>query len=435
MKKRKKTKIPGKNRRINMVLEQIDREILELSKKAEKDLKNIFEHIDRVCLTNSNRVLSAFIENKVSYTDFADINGYGNYDTGREKLEKIFASVLGTEDALVRPQIMSGTNALYLAFTAMLKHGDTLISIGGKPYDSLLEMVGIIGNSNQSLKALGIKYEQIDLIDSKFDTKKIVERLSKNDVKLVEIQRSRGYSSRNSLTIQQIEDVIKEIRKVNNAVIIMVDNCYGELVEEREPGHVGADLVVGSLMKNLGGGVASTGGYVAGKSELINMVAERLTAPGIGKEQGANFNQNNAFFKGIFMAPSAVRSALKTAVFSAYLLEKLGFENVSPRYNEHRTDIIQTVELKTKENLVRFTQGLQSSSPIDSFVRVMPAPMPGYPFDEVMASGSFTQGSTIELSGDAPVVPPYTLYMQGGLTQEYGKLGIMLALSKLKGEN
>ena len=418
-----------------MVLEQIDREILELSKKAEKDLKNIFEHIDRVCLTNSNRVLSAFIENKVSYTDFADINGYGNYDTGREKLEKIFASVLGTEDALVRPQIMSGTNALYLAFTAMLKHGDTLISIGGKPYDSLLEMVGIIGNSNQSLKALGIKYEQIDLIDSKFDTKKIVERLSKNDVKLVEIQRSRGYSSRNSLTIQQIEDVIKEIRKVNNDVIIMVDNCYGELVEEREPGHVGADLVVGSLMKNLGGGVASTGGYVAGKSELINMVAERLTAPGIGKEQGANFNQNNAFFKGIFMAPSAVRSALKTAVFSAYLLEKLGFENVSPRYNEHRTDIIQTVELKTKENLVRFTQGLQSSSPIDSFVRVMPAPMPGYPFDEVMASGSFTQGSTIELSGDAPVVPPYTLYMQGGLTQEYGKLGIMLALSKLKGEN
>lgn len=417
-----------------MILEQIDKEIIELSNKADKDLKDIFERIDEVCLKNSNRVLSAFIENKVSYTDFADINGYGNYDTGRDKLEKIFATVLGTEDALVRAQIMSGTNALYLAFSALLKYGDTMISVSGKPYDSLLEMVGIIGDSNQSLKAHGVKYEQIDLVNSEFDTKTIVDRLSKGDVKLVEIQRSRGYSSRNSLTIAKIENVISEIRKVNKDVIILVDNCYGELVEEKEPGHVGADVVVGSLMKNLGGGVASTGGYIAGRADLIHMVAERLTAPGIAKDQGANFNQNNAFFKGIFMAPSAVRSALKTAVFSAYMLEKLGFENVSPKYNETRTDIIQTVELKTKDNLVKFTQGLQSSSPIDSYVRVMPAPMPGYPFDEVMASGSFTQGSTIELSGDAPVVPPYTLYMQGGLTPEYGKLGILNALSKMKRE-
>ena len=417
-----------------MILDQIKPEILELSKQAEIDLKPIFENIDKVCLVNSNKVLSAFIENKVSYTDFADINGYGNYDTGRDKLEKIFASVLGTEDALVRPQIMSGTNALYLAFTALLKHGDTMIAISGRPYDSLLEMVGIIGESNQSLKAHGIKYEQIDLVNSEFNTEAIVTRLSKANVKLVEIQRSRGYSSRNSLSIEKIKNVISEIRKVNKEVIILVDNCYGELVEEKEPGHVGADVVVGSLMKNLGGGVASTGGYIACRSDYIQMVAERLTAPGIGKDQGANFNQNNAFFKGVFMAPNAVRSALKTAVFSAYMLEKLGFENVSPRYNEFRTDIIQTVELKTKENLVKFTQGLQSSSPIDSFVRVMPAPMPGYPFDEVMASGSFTQGSTIELSGDAPVVPPYTLYMQGGLTPEYGKLGIMLALSKIKDE-
>ena len=415
-----------------MILDQINKEILDLANIAEEELKDIFEHIDNVCLANSNRVLSAFIENKVSYSDFADINGYGNYDTGRDKLEKIFASVLGTEDALVRPQIMSGTNALYLAFTALLKHGGTMISISGKPYDSLQEMVGIIGDSSQSLKALGIKYEQIDLVNSEFDTKTIVDRLSKGDVKLVEIQRSRGYSDRNSLTIAQIENIIQEIRKVNIDVIIMVDNCYGELVEEKEPGHVGADIVVGSLMKNLGGGVASTGGYIAGNSDLIHMVAERLTAPGIAKDQGANFNQNNAFFKGIFMAPNAVRSALKTAVFSAYMLEKLGFNNVSPKYDDYRTDIIQTVELKTKENLVAFTQGLQASSPIDSFVRVMPAPMPGYPFDEVMASGSFTQGSTIELSADAPVIPPYTLYMQGGLTPEYGKLGIMLALSKIK---
>ena len=415
-----------------MIEQQINKDILLLTNEADKDLENIFKKIDEVAFINSQRILSAFIENKVSYTDFADINGYGNYDTGRDKLEAIFAKVLGTEDALVRPQIMSGTNALYLAFTALLKHGDTLISISGTPYDSLQEMVGIIGNSNQSLKAYGVKYEQIELKDNDFDIETIVKRLSKNDVKLVEIQRSRGYSHRNSLTISQIENVIKEIRKVNKTVIIMVDNCYGELVETKEPGHVGANVVVGSLMKNLGGGVASTGGYVAGDKNLIYQVAERLTAPGIAKDLGANFNQNNSFFKGIFMAPSAVKNALKTQIFAAYMLEKLGFDKVSPKWNENRTDIIQTVELKTKENLVNFTQGIQEASPIDSFVHVMPAPMPGYPFDEVMAAGAFTQGSTIELSADAPVIEPYSLYMQGGLTQEYGKLGIMLALSKIR---
>ena len=414
-----------------MILKQIDTNILELEKKSEIELKEIYDKIDRICMINSSRILSAFIENKVSYSDFADINGYGNYDPGRDKLEKIFAKVLGMEDALVRPQIMSGTNALFLTFSSLLKHGDTFISLTGTPYDSLQEMIGLVGNSTQSLKASGVKYEQIDLIDNNFDTKKIVERLKIKDVKLVEIQRSRGYSSRKSLTLNKIEALIKEIRKVNNDVIIMVDNCYGELVEEREVGDVGADICVGSLMKNLGGGIASTGGYVAGKENLIHMVAERLTAPGIGKELGANFNQNNAFFKGLFMAPNAVKGALKTAIFSSYMLEKLGFDNVSPRFDEERTDIIQTVELKTKENLVKFTQGIQESSPIDSFVHVLPAPMPGYPFDEVMAAGSFTQGSTIELSADAPVIPPYTLYMQGGLSFEYGKLGIMLALSKI----
>ena len=414
-----------------MILKQIDINILELEKKSEIELKEIYDKIDRICMINSSRILSAFIENKVSYSHFADINGYGNYDPGRDKLEKIFAKVLGMEDALVRPQIMSGTNALFLTFSSLLKHGDTFISLTGTPYDSLQEMIGLVGNSTQSLKASGVKYEQIDLIDNNFDTKKIVERLKRKDVKLVEIQRSRGYSSRKSLTLNKIEALIKEIRKVNNDVIIMVDNCYGELVEEREVGDVGADICVGSLMKNLGGGIASTGGYVAGKENLIHMVAERLTAPGIGKELGANFNQNNAFFKGLFMAPNAVKGALKTAIFSSYMLEKLGFDNVSPRFDEERTDIIQTVELKTKENLVKFTQGIQESSPIDSFVHVLPAPMPGYPFDEVMAAGSFTQGSTIELSADAPVIPPYTLYMQGGLSFEYGKLGIMLALSKI----
>ncbi len=413
-----------------MILEQIDPKILELAKQSDQVLDEIYKNIDSVCLKNSDRILSAFIENNVSYTDFADINGYGNYDTGRDKLERIFASVLGCEDALVRPHIMSGTNALYLAFSALLKYGDTMISLTGTPYDSLQEMIGLYGDSSQSLKAHGVKYEQIDLIDNEFDEEAIVDRLKKNDVKLVEIQRSRGYSSRLSLTIEKIEHLIRRIREVNTDVIIMVDNCYGELVEDREPGHAGADIVVGSLMKNLGGGVASTGGYVAGRKDLIVMVADRLTAPGLGKEQGANFNLNNSFFKGLFMAPSAVRSALKTAVFSAYMMEKLGYQNVSPRYDAYRTDIIQTVELGDKDSLVLFTQGLQESSPVDSFVKVLPAPMPGYPFDEVMACGAFTQGSTIELSADAPVIPPYTLYMQGGLSLEYGKLSVMLALTK-----
>ena len=415
-----------------MILEKIDPDLLKLAEEAKPVLSDIYKEIDAICMTNSNRILSAFIENSVSYSDFTDINGYGNYDEGRDKLEKIFATVLGCEDALVRPQIMSGTNALYLTLSALLKHGDTMISITGAPYDSLQEMIGLCGDSQLSLKANGVRYEQIELVNDDFDDEKIIARLKQQDVRLVEIQRSRGYSHRQSLMIAKIERIIRKIREVNQEVIIMVDNCYGELVETKEPGHVGADVAVGSLMKNLGGGIAPTGGYVAGNRDLVEMVAERLTAPGIGKQLGANFNLNNAFFKGIFMAPNAVKNALKTAIFTAYMLEKLGYDNISPRYNEPRTDIIQTVELKTKENLVNFTQGIQQTSPIDSFVHVLPAPMPGYPFDEVMAAGSFTQGSTIELSADAPVIEPYTLYLQGGLTFEYGKLSILLALTNMK---
>lgn len=414
-----------------MILEQIDENLLKIANESDVVLKDIYEKIDDVCFYNSNRILSAFIENNVSYSDFADMNGYGSYDSGRDKLEAIFATILGCEDALVRPQIMSGTNALYLTLSALLQHGDTMISLSGAPYDSLQEMIGISRESSQSLKAHGVSYEQIDLVDNDFDDDKIVERLKKNDVKLVEIQRSKGYSSRLSLTLSKLERIITKIREVNKDVIIMVDNCYGELVEKKEPGHIGADIVVGSLMKNLGGGIAPTGGYIAGRKDLIFMCAERLTAPGIGKDLGANFNMNNTFFKGVFMAPNAVKNALKSAVFSAYMLEKLGFNNVSPRYNEERTDIIQTLELGTEENLVKFTQAIQNSSPIDSFVATMPAPMPGYPHDEVMAAGTFTSGSTIELSADAPVVAPYTLYIQGGLTLEYSKLSILFALTNV----
>lgn len=414
-----------------MTLQNIDNRLLELERKSREDLKDIYRQIDENCLYHSDQILSAFISNQVSYADFADINGYGNYDTGRDKLEKIFAQILGAEDALVRPQIMSGTNALYLTFSALLKHGDTMISLTGTPYDSLQEMIGLCGDSTQSLMKNGVKYEQIDLIDGKFDSEKIQERLKRKDVTLVEIQRSRGYSSRPSLTVEMIGELIKKIREVNEDVIIMVDNCYGELVERKEPGHVGADITVGSLMKNLGGGIAPTGGYIAGNAELISMVADRLTSPGIGKDLGANFNLNNTFFKGLFLSPNAVKGALKTAVFCSYMLEKLGYDNVSPKYGDYRTDIIQTVELKDKEKLVAFTQGIQESSPIDSYVKVMPAPMPGYPFDEVMACGGFTQGSTIELSADAPVIPPYTLYLQGSLSEEYGKLSILKALNKI----
>ena len=415
-----------------MIKDQIDSKLLTMAEEADTALKDIYAEIDRTCMYNSDRVLSAFIKNNVSYTDFADINGYGNYDEGRDKLERIFAEILGCEDALVRPQIMSGTNALWLTFSALLRHGDTMISLTGTPYDSLQEMIGLSGDSSQSLKNAGVKYEQIDLVNNEFDEERILSRLAKKDVKLVEIQRSRGYSQRKSLTIARIRHLIQKIREVNDEVLIMVDNCYGELVEKEEPGHAGADVVVGSLMKNLGGGIASTGGYIAGRRDVIEMVADRLTAPGIGKEQGANFNQNISFFKGIYMAPGAVRSALKSMAFCAWMLEKLDFHNVSPRWDEYRTDIIQTVELGSKENLVRFTQGIQNASPIDSFVHILPAPMPGYPFDEVMAAGCFTQGSTIELSADAPVIEPYTLYIQGGLTPEYGKLSILLALTRIE---
>lgn len=414
-----------------MILDNINEKVLLLSKEAENDLKDIFNKIDEVCIYNSDRILSAFIKNKVEYADFTDRNGYGIYDSGRDKLEKIFASISGCEDALVRAQIMSGTNALYLAFSALLKYNDTMISISGKPYDSLLKMIGVCGDSSQSLKACGVKYEQIDLIDNKFDLETIKERLSRGDVKLVEIQRSRGYSSRKSLTIAQIEEVINIIRSVNKDVIIMVDNCYGELVEKKEPGHVGADVVVGSLMKNLGGGIATTGGYIAGKTKYIEMIADRLTSPGVGKDLGANFNQNTNFFKGVFMAPNAVKSALKTQIFASYMLEKCGFKEISPKWDDYRTDIIQIIELKTKENLVSFARSIQASSPVDSHVYIMPAPMPGYPNDVIMAAGCFTEGSTIELSADAPCVEPYTLYMQGGLTYEYGKLSIMKALSSV----
>ena len=396
-----------------------------------KSLHDRFEEIDKNAEYNQMKVIKAMQDNKVAEMHLSGTTGYGYNDDGRDTLEKIYSDIFKTEDALVRPQIICGTHALNVALSSNLRPGDELLSPVGKPYDTMDEIIGI-RPSKGSLAEYGITYAQVDLLpDGGFDYEGIKNAINER-TKLVTIQRSKGYASRPTLSVERIGELISFIKDIKPDVICMVDNCYGELVETKEPGDIGADIVVGSLMKNLGGGIAPTGGYVAGKKDLVYEVAQRLTAPGIGKDLGANFNLNNAFFKGVFMAPNAVKNALKTAIFTSYMLEKLGYEHVSPRYNEKRTDLIQTLDLHSKEKLVNFTQGIQSSSPIDSFVRVLPAPMPGYPFDEVMASGSFTQGSTIELSADAPVKEPYTLYMQGGLSIEYGKLSILLALTQMK---
>lgn len=408
----------------------IDEKITKLSKEAETELAPIFEKIDDVCMFNSAKLLKAFQDNRVGTNDFTEITGYGYTDDGRDKLEKIYAQIFNAEDALVRPQIMSGTHAINLCFSGLLKHGDTFISITGDPYDSLKTIIGLTGDSRNSLIKNGMKYEQIELIDNDFDINTIKTRLSKHDVKLVEIQRSRGYSERKSLSIEKIERVIKAIREVNTDVIIMVDNCYGDFVEKKEPTDVGADIIVGSLIKNLGGGEVKTGGYIVGKKEYVLDIAERFSAPGLGKEIGANLNQLLSFYKGLFNAPVVVKNALKTMAFASLMLEKLGFQ-VDPSHDEARTDIIQTITLKSEQNLVNFCKGIQFGSPIESYVTPVPAPMPGYPDDEVMAGGSFIQGSTIELSCDGPVKPPYIAYMQGGLMYEYGKLGIMIGLDKI----
>lgn len=408
----------------------IDKRVLELSREAEEGLKDIFDRFEKNALDWSGRVLKAFQNNYLSTSDFVEVTGYGYSDGGRDKLERVYAELFGAEDALVRPQIMSGTHALSLTLFGLLKYGDTMISISGEPYDSLKSVIGLTGGSRNSLIASGVHYEEIALIDNDFDIPTIVSRLSQSPVKLVEIQRSRGYSHRKSLSIEKIERVIKAIREVDKDVIIMVDNCYGDMVEDREPTHVGADIIVGSLMKNLGGGLAKTGGYVVGKKEYILDVAERFSAPCIGKELGANLNQNMSFFQGLYLAPSVVCSALKTATFASYILGKLNCK-VDPMWNEDRTDIIQTIDLGSEQALVNFCEGVQMASPIESYVKPVPAPMPGYEDEEVMAGGSFVSGATIELSCDGPVAPPYTAYMQGGITYDYGKLGIMLAVDKI----
>lgn len=361
-------------------------ELLDLCSEIEKEVKDIFCEIDRVCEYNSLKVLNAFRENNISDMHFNNTTGYGYGDVGRDTIEQVFAKVLGAEDALVRGQFISGTHALTVALFAFLRPGDTLLSIAGKPYDTLDSVIGIKENSS-SLKAFGIKYEGIDLIDNEFDTNAILERVSKGNVKLIEIQRSRGYSLRKSISIEQVEEIIKQIRKVNTKVIIMIDNCYCEFVGKKEPLEVGADVIVGSLIKNLGGGIAPNGAYIAGRKELVELAAQRLTSPGQGKEVGPTLGINKQILQGLFLAPSVVASSLKTAVFASRILEKLGYKP-SPLYNEKRADIVQTICFGSKEPLIKYCQGIQMGSPIDANSVPEPWDMPGYTDQIIMAARS-----------------------------------------------
>lgn len=406
----------------------IKQEILNLSEEVENEIKSEFAKIDKIEEENTLKVLMACQKYNLSDMHFGTTTGYGYGDVGRDTIEKIFADVLGTEDALVRNQFISGTHALTVALFAMLRPNDTMLSINGKPYDTLDEVIGIVENKS-SLMSYGVKYEQIDLIGNDFDIPKIVQRVKQGNVKLICMQRSRGYALRESLSLESIKNVVEEIRKVNKEAIIMIDNCYGEFVDTYEPCSVGADLIVGSLIKNLGGGITPNGAYIAGKKELVELAAERLTAPGLGKEVGPTLGINRSIIQGLFSAPQVVASSLKTAVFASRMLERLGYE-VSPKYNDKRSDIVQTINFGDANKLIKFCQGIQKGSPVDSNSIPEPWDMPGYTDKVIMAAGTFTQGSSIELSCDAPIRPPYTAFMQGGLTYQYGKAGVLKAINE-----
>ena len=408
---------------------KISEEIVKLIEEAEKDCQEEFSKIDRNGYFNSLKVLSSFHKNEITESHFNATTGYGYNDLGREGIEKVFSDILGAESALVRSQFISGSHALNICFFALLRPGDLLLSISGKPYDTLDQVIGIEENPS-SLKSFGVSYDQIELIDDDFDYEGIEEYLKNHKVKVVEIQRSKGYSTRKSISIDKVEKVISLIKKIDQSVIVMVDNCYCEMVGVKEPTEVGADVMVGSLIKNLGGGIAPNGAYIVGRKDLIDLCAERLTLPGEGAEVGPTLGINKQILQGVFMAPSVVASALKTAVLTSRVLEKLGYD-VEPHYQEERVDIVQNIIFRDPEKLIRFTRGIQQGSPIDSNALVEAWDMPGYNDKVVMASGSFTQGSSIELSCDGPIRDPYIAYMQGGLTYDYGKLGLMKAVELL----
>ncbi len=410
---------------------EINEKTVALAEQAERDCLPIFKKIEENCMRCSAKVLRAFQDARVSTADFIEVTGYGYTDDGRDKLEEIYARVFGAEDALVRPQLMSGTHALAVTLGGLLKAGDTLVYISGEPYDTLRSVIGTEGESRNSLIKCGVKYEEIPLLGDDFDLDAIRARMARGDVKVAAIQRSRGYARRKSLVIDKIAEAIRVVKEASPKTVVMVDNCYGEFTEDREPTEVGADLFVGSMMKNLGAGFAVSGAYVVGTKRAVEDVAERLTAPCVGKSLGANFNQLASFYKGFFMAPAAVAATLKSMTFAARMLELAGFSGISPRYDEPRTDIVQTLDLESAENLIAFCRGVQLGSPIESYVEPVPSETPGYSHPEIMAAGTFVTGATNEFSCDGPLTPPYTAFMQGGLTYEYGKLGVMRAASEM----
>ena len=407
----------------------MDEKIIKLVNDSEKELDKEFKKIDEICEYNSLKVLNAFWNNKLSEAHFSQTTGYGYDDIGRDVIEKIYAEIFGAEDALVRSQFISGSHALTVALFAYLRPGDTMLSISGLPYDTLHEVIGIVPNDS-SLKSFGVNYQQIDLINDDFDYEKIEERLNKSKVKLIEIQRSKGYSTRKSISNSKIKKVVDLIRNYDKDVIIMVDNCYCEFVDKVSPIEMGADIIVGSLIKNLGGGIAPNGAYIVGKKRLVDLAGERLTLPGEGREVGPTLGINKQILEGLFFSPSVVASALKTAVLASKVLEELGYK-VEPRYNDERVDIVQNIEFGNEKDLVKYCQGIQMASPVDSFAIPMPWDMPGYEDKVIMAAGTFTQGSSIELSCDGPIRKPYIAYMQGSLTYEYGKIAIIKAVSNL----
>lgn len=409
---------------------QISEKLRDMATQAEDELAQAFARVERIAQHNTEKVLSAFQTHRVAEGDFVGTTGYGYDDQGRDKLEAIYADIFGTEDALVRLNFVNGTHAITTALFGVLRPGDTLVSGVGAPYDTMLGVIGVADKGPGSLKDYGVNYCQVELLDNKPDIKGMAEAVKKPGVRAILLQRSRGYATRASLSVEQLGEMCDAIRRANSDVAILVDNCYGEFVEELEPTQVGADLVVGSLIKNPGGGLAPTGGYLAGRRELIEGAASRLTAPGIGKECGCTLGHDRALYQGLFLAPHTTAQAVKTAMFAARMMELLGFE-AEPGSGEIRRDIIQMLHLKTPEGVKRFCRGIQMGAPVDSFVTPEPWDMPGYDSQVIMAAGAFIQGASIELSCDAPMREPYTVYLQGGLTYESGKLGVLLAAQEL----
>lgn len=400
------------------------------AEKASQLCRPAFERIEENARYNGMKVLAAFTQNKVSESHFAGSTGYGYGDRGREVLDLVFAQALGAEAALVRHNFVSGTHTIATALFGILRPGDVMLACTGKPYDTLDEVIGLRGEGMGSLRDLGVIYNQVELKNGEPDIEAIKAALKTQHVKMAYIQRSRGYSLRPSLTVQKIGEIAKAVKSVSPETVVVVDNCYGEFVEKEEPTQAGADLIIGSLIKNAGGGIAETGGYIAGRRDLVELASYRLTAPGVGAEVGATLNQNRSLFKGLFFAPHVTGEALKTAAFAAALFEILGYK-ATPEYSEARTDIVETIELKNADALVAFCRGIQSGSPVDSFAAPEPWDMPGYDSKVIMAAGAFTLGASIELSADAPLREPYAVYMQGGLTFESGRAGVLCAAQAL----